>query len=300
MQGKTVYDSIVIPEELDRRVNEAIASVDKTKVLRRIKKQKRQRRMLVAVKSFSTMAAAFLVCILVGVNTNQVFAENLGNLPVVGGLFRVFTIRSYEQTEGDVNYNVQVPQIAVGSEGAGSYTAEQINAQIAKISDAYLEKCKTDMEEYKEAFFATGGTEEEWAGRMMDVNVTYDVKCQQGNLLSLVLTTSVGWFTGEMQNMYYNLDLATGKKLTLADVLGEDYIQIANEIIIKQIGERLEKDDGLTYWGYGADKDMQDMGFRTVDENTSFYINTEGRVVVCFGEYEIAPGFMGIQEFVIE
>lgn len=40
--------------------------------------------------------------------------------------------------------------------------------------------------------------------------------------------------------------------------------------------------------------------FQNVDENTGFYLNEEGKTVVCFGKYEIAPGFMGAQEFVIE
>ena len=38
----------------------------------------------------------------------------------------------------------------------------------------------------------------------------------------------------------------------------------------------------------------------SVDEDADFYISADGNPVVCFGEYEIAPGFMGIQEFEIE
>ena len=41
-------------------------------------------------------------------------------------------------------------------------------------------------------------------------------------------------------------------------------------------------------------------GFKTVDENTNFYINADGNPVVCFEKYEVSPGFMGVQEFVIE
>ena len=37
----------------------------------------------------------------------------------------------------------------------------------------------------------------------------------------------------------------------------------------------------------------------TVTEDTPFYLNAEGEVVISFPEYSIAPGFMGIQEFVI-
>ena len=33
---------------------------------------------------------------------------------------------------------------------------------------------------------------------------------------------------------------------------------------------------------------------------TNFYINADGNPVVCFEKYEVSPGFMGVQEFVIE
>ena len=59
----------------------------------------------------------------------------------------------------------------------------------------------------------------------------------------------------------------------------------------------------MVYWGIG--KQLEDDvpaidGFKTVDENTNFYINADGNPVVCFEKYEVSPGFMGVQEFVIE
>lgn len=298
-QGKTVYDNIVIPEELDSRVREAIASVDRESAVKRAGRKKRQHHMRVAVKSVGALAAAFLICIVIGVNTSQVFAESMGNLPVVGALARVLTVRSYEKTEGDVNYSVQVPQIAMDTGNGANETAVDVNAEIEKLVDDYLQKCKTDMEEYRDAFFETGGTEEEWADRTMDVNVSYEVKYQQGSILSMVLSTEEGWFVAENQRRYYNLDLASGKELTLQDVLGENYVQTANDSIFRQIAERMEQEE-CTYWGFGEDAEDWEEGFTTVDENTSFYINADGKAVVCFEKYEIAPGYMGVQEFVIE
>ena len=52
------------------------------------------------------------------------------------------------------------------------------------------------------------------------------------------------------------------------------------------------------YWGVNEGKDVG-YQFIGVNENTSFYINTDGNVVIFYQEYEVAPGFMGSQEFVI-
>ena len=41
-------------------------------------------------------------------------------------------------------------------------------------------------------------------------------------------------------------------------------------------------------------------GFTTVDENTSFYLDEDGSVVVVFPKYWIAPGAYGEQTFRID
>ena len=69
--------------------------------------------------------------------------------------------------------------------------------------------------------------------------------------------------------------------------------------IIRQMQERAAADENLVYWGV-TEHESQIGGFVSVDENTDFYINADGNPVVCFAEYEAAPGFMGIQEFEIK
>ena len=92
------------------------------------------------------------------------------------------------------------------------------------------------------------------------------------------------------------------KELTLKDVLGDDYAAICNKSIVSQIEERMAANANASFFGYGDSTDETDsLGkFETVDANTSFYLNAEGKVVISFPEYSIAPGYMGIQEFVID
>ena len=44
---------------------------------------------------------------------------------------------------------------------------------------------------------------------------------------------------------------------------------------------------------------QEDGGFRSIQEDQGFYVNERGNVVVVFLKYEIAPGYMGTQEFEI-
>lgn len=289
--GKDIYKDIEIPKELSAMVDGLI---------KEDRRKKAKRKVIFMIKRCAAAAAAVLVVFTAGLNTSQAFAEGAAELPVIGAIARVLTVRSYHQDEGDYKIDMEVPAIE-GSNAAdasgGEFTA-LVNAEIEKIVDDYTNEAKAEFEEYKEAFFATGGTEEEWAGRQMDIIVDYDVKYQKSPILSLELTTAKGWMAASEERHYYNLNILEGKELKLEDLLGEDYINICNAEIDRQIREQIADDPRLSYFGYG-DNELTDAGFRTIDENTDFYINSDGQVVIVFPEYSIAPGYMGWREFAV-
>lgn len=301
--GKKVYDNIEIPEELKDVVNGAIRSMDKEKSL----KKHRSRNTVKIFRYCGTAAAALLVCMTIGLNTNEVFAKEMSELPIIGSLARVLTIRSYHEKDEGHDITVNVPKIQLEETQTDNTDTQKetfvgdINQEIQSIVDNYVAEAKQKFAEYKEAFFATGGTEEEWGNRDIAVNVDYEVKYQQGNILSMVLTTDEAWVAAYGVRYYYNLDLSGDRQLTLQDLLGDNYVEIANESILRQMKERDATDENAVYWGIGkAAEDNMVEGFRSVDENTKFYINKDGNPVVCFEKYEVAPGYMGFQEFEIE
>ena len=190
--------------------------------------------------------------------------------------------------------NVTVPVIR-GFEGE---VPAKVNAQIQQLTESYEAQAKADLKEYRENFFANGGTETEWADRTMSLFIDYDVKHFEDDILSLQVTTAKSWVSAEEEYHFYNIDLKKDAELTLEDVLGADYMEICNKSITDQIDARITSDENAVFFGFGDDEGMMD-GFKTVDETTSFYLNTDGDVVISFPEYSIAPGSMGIQEFII-
>ena len=283
--GKKAYENMEIPEELSGMVNGLIEA----------DKRKRTGKTLRFLYRRGAAAAACAVLFAVGLNTNAAFAQTASEIPVIGALARVLTIRSFQETEGDYQMNVEVPAVEAEK---GEAFADRVNAEIEAIVDRYTAQAKEEFEAYKEAFFATGGTEEEWNGRQMDIVVDYEVCYQQDPVLSLELVTAKGWVAASEERHYYNLDLEKEKELTLADVLGDDWISVCNTEIDRQIREQIAADPGLSYFGYG-DNDLAELKFRTVDGETDFYLNAAGEAVVVFPEYAIAPGYMGYREFVI-
>ena len=307
--GKNIYDSIDIPDRLSETVKQAIASQSRQERLERYRREKKKVAKVRLFRCTAAAAAALMACMTVGVNSSEVFAREMGELPVIGALARVLTVRSWHGTDGDYEIDLEVPRIeAEAAQEAQTQPVqdftEKINEEIEKIVDAYMEEARAEFQEYKKAFFETGGTQEEWNDRKMDITVDYTVKYQKDNLLSLELVTAKGWVAASQERHYYNLDLDREQALTLEDILGEDYVRICNESIDAQIREQVRTDEMKSYFGYGPDGEKDDEmgieGFTTVSKDTKFYLNEEGNPVIVFDEYEIAPGYMGMPEFEIE
>ena len=81
------------------------------------------------------------------------------------------------------------------------------------------------------------------------------------------------------------------------ETFDESYVTVISENIKKQMRERRLKDSNLVYWIAG-EPDAID-GFDSITPDQDFYISNEGKLVISFDKYLVAPGSMGIQEFEI-
>ncbi len=264
------YESTPIPEELNDHV---LAGIRRGKT--------RSRAGGHALRRTLGAAAACFVVVLGGLNLSPTFAAAAGDVPVLGGLFQILTVRSYDEVKDGIDYDVSVPEVE--ADGAVS---EAVNAQIQERVDAHLAQAQSDWEAYKDAYFATGGTEEDWGDREMDVIIDYEIKAQTDTTVSFVVDFAECWVSAQQQRYCYNLDLANNKDITLADVLGEDWVNICNTAVQAYI------DQDTSGLFFTADKG----GFTTVDDTTSFYMNQDGSVTLVFPEYAIAAGAAGIVE----
>ena len=276
---KRKYDETPIPEELTKRISREIAKADQ--------KRKKERR-LIYMKKTMAAAAAVLLVFTAALNTSTVFAQGVSEIPVLGELAKVLTFRSYEEETKDMKISVEIPGIETISEDF-SGLAEEVNEEIYRLCTAYAEEAVKRAEDYRTAFLETGGTEEEWAQHNIQIKVWYEVKAQTEDSLSLAVMGTENWTSSYSETRYYNFDLKEGKLVTLQDILGQDYVQIAEESVRSQAAKKAAE-TGLEFW-------LDD--WAGVDENTKFYLNEAGNPVIVFEKYEIAPGAAGQPEFEI-
>ena len=125
-----------------------------------------------------------------------------------------------------------------------------------------------------------------------EVTIDYKITCNQKNLLSFQIMTNYQLNTSMQEYQTFNLDLSSGRDITLQDLFGKDYEDIINTSVRRQIKERTEQNENASYFD-GA------MGFQGIRKNQPYYIDSKGNVVIIFEKYSIAPGYMGTQEFKI-
>lgn len=236
--SKKIYDATEIPSELSETVHQAIQQTQLRKGGNEMHLFKRYGKRVAAT------AACLVICFVAALNVSEPFAAAVAKVPVVGGIVQVVTWRSYVQEDEDKTIQMEVPQIE-GEEDSG--VVADVNAEIQKIVDDYKAQAEQQIAEYKEAFIATGGTEEEFAQKDIKVDVQYDVKYQSDTRLSLELTANENWCNAYNVQYFYNIDLKDDKALTLEDILGEDYVSIANASIREQMQQRMAEDENLVY-----------------------------------------------------
>ena len=183
--SKKIYDATEIPSELSETVHQAIQQTQLRKGGNEMHLFKRYGKRVAAT------AACLVICFVAALNVSEPFAAAVAKVPVVGGIVQVVTWRSYVQEDEDKTIQMEVPQIE-GEEDSG--VVADVNAEIQKIVDDYKAQAEQQIAEYKEAFIATGGTEEEFAQKDIKVDVQYDVKYQSDTRLSLELTANENWY----------------------------------------------------------------------------------------------------------
>ena len=279
-KAKQTYNSIEIPQELGYVVNRAVHE-------NKVHKRESMRTWLKgATATLATTFALFVILL----NTNESFAKAMEDVPIIGSIAEVFTVREYKEESEVELIDAKIPAIR----NTGNTDLEnRINYEISSKINEVLEEAKQRAEEYKNAVLATGGTMEDFIPTQ--INIDYEITYQDEKLISFVITKSESFASAYQEQYFYNIDIENGKELNLKDVLGSNYKEIVDAEVNKQIAERKAQDEENNLYFT-----PEEGGFSGIEnEYQDFFINEDKKVTIVFQKYEIAPGAMGIQNFVI-
>ena len=279
---KREYDRIVVPEKGKEKMEEAVMRAKEKK--ERIRRKRR-------IRSVGSAAAVFAILLILP-NTSRTAAAAMQQIPVLGNFFQVVTIREYQVDEERYQADVKVPEVVPEHmDGMSEETAQQtkettdaINFDIRQATEELIEEFKSTMEEFEDGYG--------------DIIVDSEVLTDDEKWFSLDLVLYQGAGSGYERQRHYTIDKTPGRRAELSDFFGEDYVETISEEVRAQMRKRMAEDENVTYWiDY---EDVPEWNFESIAEDQDFYVNKDGKVVICFNEYEVAPGYMGCVEFVME
>ena len=226
-------------------------------------------------------AAAALVLVIVP-NTSAEAAYAMEQIPILGDVIRAVTIRNYQYE--DENFLADIEEVRlenVKMEGS----IQTINESIEEMTDRLIARFEEQVEQGE-------GHSGIYAG--------HEVVTDTDTWFTLRIHVTEIEASGFQYQYYYHIDKTTGEIATLKDLFreGADYITPISENIKEQMREQMQADESKVYW---VDS-KEEMGhqFEAVKADQNFYVNQNGQIVICFDEYEVAPGYMGLVEFTVD
>lgn len=264
---KEEYDQIPVPQEARDRIEAGIMRA-------RLEKKRSDR--MKNMKRTGVTAAALVLTFGIAVNASPVVAQAMDGIPVIGSIARVVTIRNYnESTDNGMMADISVPQID------GNVAA---NAEM----DAYAKEL---ISRYEAEVVAQLGQEE---GHYA-LESSYEVVSDNDKYVSIRINTVETMASGAEFVKIFTVDKATGETVSLKDYLNSpEKLEAVSQNIKDQMAAQMAEDEGKVYFTEG-----EPGGFTGLTGDENFYLNEAGELVIVFGEYEVAPGYMGTVSFTI-
>lgn len=288
---KNDYQNIKIPEQLKEQVEAAIqqakSDIDKETVLTPEKSPKKTSKILFCLTRGAGGVAAAVLAITILANSNASIAHAMEQIPVLGAIVKVVTLREYEHKENQMEADIKIPQVQVEDENGEVLedATHKLNDNIQTYTDEIIAAYESDVK-------ASGGEGTE------AINLDYEVITDNDTLFSLRFRQTVTMAGATQSEKIYHMDKTTGSMITLKDLFQDDtdYKTRISENIKAQMKAQMAEDEMKTYW---LNSDTPEWDFDEISDTVNFYVNESGTLVIVFDEYEVAPGYMGVVSFEI-
>ncbi len=233
-----------------------------------------------ASRIISIAASFILVLFVIMPNVSPAYAEALHDVPVVGKLVQLVTIRNYRYSDGSYEMDIKVPEVQSENE-AGAF----INKDVNELTEALV----------SEFYKTVGVSQSEGYGAIyLDYNAVTDTP----RWFTLKLSVSEVAADSHSYFKYYNVDREKGVIVELGDLfVSGDSMRVIADDIERQMSIRKAEDPEVIFWENESEFNSNP---QILQSSHNFYWDKEGNLVIPFDKFEVGPGYIGTPEFVIE
>jgi len=268
-------EDIQIPEKVHARVEETLNSLTE-------KEEKITKKHFSVVRRVLAIAASLAFAFLVLMpNVSVTYAQVMSNVPVLGVIIDVFTVRNYNFSGDQHELNAEVPNVEV-TDGKNDVVLD-INADIDTFTTNIINKFYEDLA-------STEGTE------YGAVDIDYEVVTNNDKWFTLKINVTETQASGYMYAKYYHINKETGEYVSFTDLFDASNYAALEEYIVSDMKAQMEADENLAYF-FDDPVIGEDIVYVTDDQN--FYFDESNNLIMVYNEYTVAPGYMGMPEIVI-
>lgn len=258
-------------------IDESLPDGLKDEILQRLELEKKRRaaeKKKKKVKTAILITAYFILFLVIAVQNNK-FKAFASEIPLLGEVISVITGEVFIHNDDKGTINITVPLIK---------NEQSIYKELNKL---YLEDGQV---EYQNSLNEI----ESMSNQQMDINGHYSVLVNDGKFLVIHQSTEKIVGSSMISKKFTTIDKQNEVVLSLPMLFkNANYQRALSEEVTKQMKERISKSSDMVYLPLEND-DAYNM-----TEDPEFYINDDHELVLYFDKYEIAPGYMGPQEFAI-
>ena len=268
-------EQIPVPESVHQRTEMLLDSLPE-------KEAKPKLRILhTTTRRFISTAACILFVMLVLLpNLSVTYAHAMENIPIIGDLVEIFTIRNYFYSDDRHELDAEVPEV---NDPSNEQVSDLINKDVNELTSAVIQKFYDDLEISHDTGYGS-------------IYIDYETVTNTDEWFTLKLTVSEVQASSNTYFKFYHIDRTNGTYVTFGDLIDSEDFGAIEQIIREQMEAEMAADPDVVYWTEDT-KLGQSITALSTDQN--FYFDDAGNLVIVYNKYEVSPGSMGCPEIVI-
>lgn len=262
-----------IPDSVKNKIEETLAALPEKNI--HIKKTK------ILPRIAATAACFIFVIFFLLPNVSVAYAEAFEEIPIIGRLIKVITVRNYFYSDDYHEMDIDVPKVS----GEDGDAADYINNDVNKLTDTLVKQFYKDLDSIGDSGHSS-------------IYVDYETVTNTESWFTLKMRVHEAAGSSNTYYKYYHIDRKSGKIVKLSD-LSEDegFLETLEKEIRQQMRSQMDNDSSKIYW---LDDSIIGKDYVAVTPEHNFFWNENGDLVIVFDKYEVAPGAMGTPEFTVD
>lgn len=232
------------------------------------------------VKTSKAVACILFVMLVLLPNISVTYAQAVENIPIIGNLVEIFTIRNYFYSDDHHELDAQVPQV---NDPNNQNASNLINKNVNELTSAVIQQFYADMEITHDKGYGS-------------IYIDYETVTNTDKWFTLKLTVTELAASSNTYFRFYHIDRTTGTYVTFGDLFDEADYPALEQLIIRQMRREMDENEDAVYWIDGAEVGEN---FTALSSTQNFYFDDAGNLVIVYNKYEVGPGYMGCPEIEI-